>query len=105
MTTTMTADLRFRKTKTGEWVAYGPVTSMEAGCVHAIAKANGATTDFYINRVGKSFLVDGVKMAYGYGETPARATASRPVSSCVTGGNCSSFGSGRSCGAHDCDGY
>ncbi|MGH8519867.1 MAG: hypothetical protein ACREU9_00175 [Gammaproteobacteria bacterium] len=24
---------------------------------------------------------------------------------CVTGGNCSSFGSGRSCGAFDCDGY
>ena len=25
--------------------------------------------------------------------------------SCVTGGNCSSFGSGNSCGGHDCDGY
>jgi hypothetical protein len=24
---------------------------------------------------------------------------------CKTGGNCSSFGSGRSCGGHDCDGY
>ena len=24
---------------------------------------------------------------------------------CVTGGNCSSVGSGRSCGGHDCDGY
>ena len=24
---------------------------------------------------------------------------------CKTGGNCSSFGSGRSCGAPDCDGY
>lgn len=24
---------------------------------------------------------------------------------CVSGGNCSSFGSGRSCGGHDCDGY
>lgn len=27
------------------------------------------------------------------------------VKRCVTGGNCSSFGSGRSCGGHDCDGY
>lgn len=27
------------------------------------------------------------------------------VKACVTGGNCSSFGSGRSCGGHDCDGY
>lgn len=24
---------------------------------------------------------------------------------CKTGGNCSSFGNGRSCGAEDCDGY
>jgi len=24
---------------------------------------------------------------------------------CISGGNCSSFGSGRSCGGHDCDGY
>lgn len=27
------------------------------------------------------------------------------VKACVTGGNCSSFGSGRSCGGHDCDGF
>lgn len=27
------------------------------------------------------------------------------VKSCITGGNCSSIGSGRSCGGHDCDGY
>lgn len=24
---------------------------------------------------------------------------------CISGGNCSSFGSGRNCGGHDCDGY
>jgi len=24
---------------------------------------------------------------------------------CISGGNCSSFGSGRSCGGHDCDGF
>ena len=27
------------------------------------------------------------------------------VRACKTDGNCSSFGSGRSCGAEDCDGY
>jgi hypothetical protein len=27
------------------------------------------------------------------------------VRACKTGGNCSSFGSGRSCGGHDCDGH
>lgn len=40
---------------------------------------------------------------------PRRATyyAGRSTSrrSCPTGGNCSSFGSGRSCAADDCDGY
>lgn len=31
----------------------------------------------------------------------------RPSSrrACRTGGNCSSFGSGKSCGGHDCDGF
>jgi len=24
---------------------------------------------------------------------------------CVSGGNCSSFGSGKTCGGHDCDGW
>jgi hypothetical protein len=33
----------------------------------------------------------------------ARRWSGRPAG-CITGGDCSSFGSGRSCGAHDCDG-
>lgn len=36
----------------------------------------------------------------GYGR--ARGGSARV---CKTGGNCSSFGSGRSCGSPDCDGY
>lgn len=38
---------------------------------------------------------------------PRRAGAyqGRRGKACITGGNCSSFGSGRSCGGHDCDGY
>lgn len=27
------------------------------------------------------------------------------VKACISGGNCSSLGSGKSCGGHDCDGY
>ena len=27
------------------------------------------------------------------------------VKACISGGNCSSIGSGKSCGGHDCDGY
>lgn len=36
--------------------------------------------------------------------TPVRRARKARPSRCVTGGNCSSFGSGRSCGAPDCDG-
>ena len=47
-------------------------------------------------------------MAYGY-LAPKATTAPRQTRStrreCITGGNCSSFGTGRSCGAHDCEGY
>jgi hypothetical protein len=39
----------------------------------------------------------------GSGSVSLRPTRGRR--SCVSGGNCSSFGSGRSCGAEDCDGY
>ena len=40
--------------------------------------------------------------------TPTRTTLSRSASrsrGCKTGGNCSSMGSGRGCGGHDCDGW
>lgn len=36
--------------------------------------------------------------------TPARRSYAKARKGCTTGGNCSSFGSGRSCGGHDCDG-
>lgn len=36
---------------------------------------------------------------------PVVRRARKARKSCVTGGNCSSFGSGRSCGGHDCDGH
>lgn len=37
-----------------------------------------------------------------YTSSSARCAARK---ACVTGGNCSSFGYGRGCGGHDCDGY
>jgi len=36
---------------------------------------------------------------------PSRSVRGFGRRSCVTGGNCSSMGSGRNCGGHDCDGY
>jgi len=51
-----------------------------------------------------------------HGSAPSRVTVAteapkakprrfRARKACITGGNCSSFGSGRSCGGHDCDGF
>lgn len=44
-------------------------------------------------------IAAGAARASAYGGTGYRARG------CKTGGNCSSFGSGKSCGADDCDGY
>jgi len=40
------------------------------------------------------------RVSAGYTRRPYGATRA-----CRTGGNCSSFGDGSSCGGHDCDGY
>jgi hypothetical protein len=37
--------------------------------------------------------------------TTRTARPTRRQRSCISGGNCSSFGTGRGCGAEDCDGY
>ena len=57
----------FRKTTTGEWVAFGPIGRIGyAGDTIRIAKRDGSTTQRTIERVGKTFQVDGVDCAYGY---------------------------------------
>lgn len=44
--------------------------------------------------------------SYRYGSPYLHSRSSvRPRRACTTGGNCSSFGSGSSCGGYDCDGY
>jgi hypothetical protein len=43
--------------------------------------------------------------AYGSRFDSDGARVGRGARVCRTGGNCSSFGSGRSCGAPDCDGF
>ena len=76
-----------------------------------VTKRDGTSEPWIVTRIGKKFLVDGTYMAYGYGhrqgDTPARRTNTRSQRTrrCATGGNCSSFGDGRSCGGYDCDGW
>ncbi len=57
--------LRYRKTKDGEWVAYGPAAELRPGMV-AVTKKDGTAKEEAVLRVGKPFTVDGVAMAYGY---------------------------------------
>jgi len=114
--TTQTSQVTYRRTKNGEWVAYGPAHILEGAMLHnlpvTVTKRDGSTDVYTVTRVGRKFVVDGQYMAYGYGhrqgDAPtARRTNTRPQRTrrCATGGNCSSFGDGRSCGGYDCDGW
>lgn len=91
---------RFRKTKTGEWVAYAPVARLrqcleqESGEL-SVRKASGEWKVVDLGRIGKPFMADGVQMAYGYlveDKRPARST--RPASN-GRGGICDECGEPR----------
>lgn len=62
---TRTSTPTFRKTKQGQWVAFGPTTALRVGSV-TVAKRDGSTKTVQVEKVGKSFAVDGVECAYGY---------------------------------------
>ena len=65
MTTTQTT---YRKTKQGEWVAYGPAAILGTGpgtVVNVRTKSGGIKTE-HIARCGRPFSVDGQQMVYGY---------------------------------------
>lgn len=114
-TTTGTAPIinRWRKTREGEWVVFGGADEITAAANLSIpvlvTKANGQVEQVDIARAGREFTADGRRMAYGYvapkTTAPARQQTRSHRRACITGGNCSSFGNGRSCGGHDCDGY
>jgi hypothetical protein len=81
---TATSPLNYRKTKTGSWVAYGPATLVHTGTVEVL-KRDGTTKTETIDRVGRSFQVDGIACAYGYlaqrtnDHAPASATKTTPA--------------------------
>lgn len=72
----------YRKTRTSEWVVYGPHTvltsAMEAGGIVQVTKKDDTTKDEVIERVGKPFEVDGAAMAYGYIKPPACDNCAKP---------------------------
>lgn len=55
----------WRKTKSGEWVAYGTTTSVRAG-IDASVMSRGNAKLVHIERTGRPFMVGGVEMVYGY---------------------------------------
>lgn len=63
----MTTVITYRKTKSGEWVAYGPASQMpQPGDGVMIAKKDGGSDYGYIGRLGRVFTVGGTEMVYGY---------------------------------------
>lgn len=97
------------KGKSGDWLIRGSVG--QSGTV-TVTKKNGDVTEAEIAKcvwekdgvalyttVPRGKVYDPYKFN-GYGRSKGGY-----VRACKSGGNCSSIGSGRSCGAADCDGF
>ena len=64
----------YKKTKAGEWVAYGSLSAIQLGPL-TVTKRDGSTKQENVVRLGKSFVVDGVEVRYGYLGPAAPVTA------------------------------
>lgn len=65
--------ITYRKTRSGEWVAFGPASIVKPGTV-TVTKKDGSTKQETVLSVGKPFDVDGV--AHVYGKIAQRSYAS-----------------------------
>lgn len=61
-----TTTATWRKTKQGQWVAFGPVGLVQTGKTAAISTRDGKVACYTVASVGKTFQVDGVACRYGY---------------------------------------
>lgn len=82
--------IKYRKTKAGQWVAFGPATEVVPGPVTVI-KADGSTKAETVASVGRPFDVAGKPHCYGYlaAVRPAgelRATSGEHCEECGRGG-------------------
>ena len=71
MGTTTATKITYRKTKSGEWVAYGPSSAFVEpdGTPKAtveVTKKSGETKAEIISKLGKPFVIDGDTYVYGY---------------------------------------
>lgn len=79
MTAATAVKVTYRKTKQGEWVAYGPASALRVGAV-TVSKRSGETKVETVARLGRPFQVDGTAMVYGYlatDEAPRRTQRGR----------------------------
>ncbi len=75
--------ITYRKTKQGQWVAFGPATEITPGATVTVTKSNGTTKTERIASVGKPFTVNAMAMVYGYlaPGAPSTTASARPVRS------------------------
>lgn len=83
MTTATASPLSYRKTKSGEWVVFGPRAAMWDTYYNApkgfvdVTKKDGTAKRERISKLGKTFTVDGVECCYGYIDRAASAASRR----------------------------
>jgi hypothetical protein len=87
----------YRKTKSGEWVVFGPAATVRPGRVN-VAKRDGTTKAETVERVGRPFVVDGVECVYGYiaergATTPATSSGLDMSREAIAARNRAHFGS------------
>lgn len=89
------------KLRDGSWGAK-VAGKVAKGDVVTIQARSGKTWQATVSRV--VWTGDGVSIVATESDRP-QSRGGRRGRACITDGNCSSFGSGRSCGGYDCDGY
>ncbi len=109
--TTTTTTNSWAKGKDGSWLVRG--AAGQRGRAVAVTKRDGSVQTVVVAR---EVWTDGTVALYAVESSAAQATTGRASNydrrpsagyrpACKTGGNCSSFGSGRDCGGRDCDGF
>jgi hypothetical protein len=63
------AKITYRKTRQGEWVAFGPVSAMpdlRNTSLIDVTRKDGGTDRWYVTRLGREFSAGGVPHVYAY---------------------------------------
>lgn len=65
-TTTKTIPATYRRTRQGDWVVLANADILKPGREITVWKKDGTRKTEMIEKVGKTFQIDGVDVAYGY---------------------------------------